>query len=205
MRRCIDWSDRAAVREYERQWRAEKLAANPQLYRFKQRVKRKKYRAARLTARRAWIARNREKTRSYNRAWKLRNPEAYRQSVARRRARQMAKPQGRIHKAMRDGIRHAMKGSGTTKTLRTMAIVGCSIDALKVHLERQFKRGMTWSNYGKLWQIDHITPVSYFDLTEPTQLALCFNWQNLRPLFAKKNRSDGNRRGDSQLHLPLTN
>jgi hypothetical protein len=73
-----------------------------------------------------------------------------------------------------------------------------------VHLERQFKRSMSWSNYGKRWQIDHITPVSYFDLTDPAHLALCFNWQNLRPLWRKQNLSEGNRRGASQLHLPVT-
>lgn len=116
----------------------------------------------------------------------------------------MSKPHHRVSKAMRDSIRNALQGAHTQKTLRTMAIVGCSADALKVHLERQFKCGMTWANYGKRWHIDHITPVSYFDLTEPAQLALCFNWQNLRPLCSKQNVSEGNRRGASQIHLPLT-
>ena len=103
---------------------------------------------------------------------------------------------------MRARMNEALRGR--RKHLPTMAIVGCSADALKVHLERQFKRGMSWANYGRHWEIDHITPVSYFDLTDPAQLALCFNWQNLRPLTCRQNRREQNRRGNSQLHLPLT-
>lgn len=167
-----------------------KRAAKPELYR---------------ASRKAWLEKNRSKQRAYNQAWKARDPEGYRRSIARRRERQMSKASVRVHKAMRDSIRHALEGTRTEKTLRTMAIVGCSADALKVHLERQFKRSMSWANYGKRWHIDHITPVSYFDLTDPAQLALCFNWQNLRPLWRKQNVSEGNRRGHSQLHLPLAN
>ena len=55
------------------------------------------------------------------------------------------------------------------------------------HLERQFLRGMTWDNYGE-WHIDHIVPVTAFDLTNDEDLIACFALTNLRPLWAKDNR-----------------
>jgi hypothetical protein len=40
-----------------------------------------------------------------------------------------------------------------------MKLVGCSIEYLKSHLEKQFTEGMNWSNYGK-WHVDHKKPLS---------------------------------------------
>lgn len=65
-------------------------------------------------------------------------------------------------------------------------LLGCSVDELKVHLEQQFEPGMTWDNYGakvNCWQIDHIVPRSYFDLTKEENLRICFNYRNCRPLW----------------------
>lgn len=40
--------------------------------------------------------------------------------------------------------------------------LGCSLDELKRHLESQFERGMSWSNYGTHgWQIDHVVPLAF--------------------------------------------
>jgi hypothetical protein len=49
---------------------------------------------------------------------------------------------------------------------------------------------MTWDNYGE-WHVDHIQPCASFDLSDPKQLAECFNWSNLQPLWAKENISKG--------------
>jgi len=32
------------------------------------------------------------------------------------------------------------------------------------------------------WEIDHIMPVSSFDLTDPEEVKKCFHWSNLQPL-----------------------
>jgi hypothetical protein len=65
--------------------------------------------------------------------------------------------------------------------------LGCDLDHLVKHLERQFKPGMTWNNYGKKWHIDHIRPLSSFDLTDREQLLEACNYKNLQPLWAKDN------------------
>jgi hypothetical protein len=54
-------------------------------------------------------------------------------------------------------------------------------------------KGMTFSNYGNLWEIDHIKPVSGFDLTLSTDLKACYHWSNLRPLPCIENNCKGPR------------
>lgn len=70
--------------------------------------------------------------------------------------------------------------------------LGCSIAALKVHLEKQFINGMTWKNRGK-WHIDHIRPLASFDLTDRGQFLEACNYKNLQPLWAQDNMSKGDK------------
>lgn len=73
-----------------------------------------------------------------------------------------------------------------SKSLSTMFLIGCSIDYLMCHLQKQFKKSMTWNNYGK-WHIDHKIPCAGFNLSEPNEQMQCFNYRNLQPLWAKEN------------------
>ena len=87
------------------------------------------------------------------------------------------------------------------KTIHTIELIGCSSDELKTHLEMQFEPGMTWENYGTEWHVDHIVPCSYFDLTDPEQQRICFNYRNLQPLWAKDNLEKSNSVSDNVEEL----
>ena len=81
---------------------------------------------------------------------------------------------------------------------------------LKNHIENQFELWMNWENHGIYnknmwndndpqtwtWQIDHIIPHSTFKYTsmEDQTFKDCWDRSNLRPLSAKQNIKDGNRR-----------
>ena len=69
-----------------------------------------------------------------------------------------------------------------------MELIGCDLEFLKKHLESQFDDKMSWENYATYWQIDHILPLTYFDLTDTEQQKKCFHWSNLQPLEATENR-----------------
>ena len=59
-----------------------------------------------------------------------------------------------------------------------------------IDIANQFSEGMSWSNHGLYgWHLDHIRPCFTFDLSAPEQQKECFNYKNLRPLWAKDNLS----------------
>jgi len=83
-----------------------------------------------------------------------------------------------------------------SKTGSAVRDLGCSIDELKQHLESKFLPGMTWNNYGRFgWHIDHIRPLSQFDLTNPEQLKIACHYTNLQPLWWRDNLSKGDTYG----------
>ncbi len=70
--------------------------------------------------------------------------------------------------------------------------IGCSLHELVCHLEDQFLEGMEWSNHGAGgWHIDHIKPISSFDLLDVDQRSAANNYTNLRPLWADDNFKKG--------------
>lgn len=87
--------------------------------------------------------------------------------------------------------------SGSVKYASAVADLGCSIEEFKKHLESRFQPGMTWDNYSHSgWHIDHIIPLSSFDLTDEQQLKKACHFTNLQPLWA----SDNIKKGDSLGH-----
>ena len=89
---------------------------------------------------------------------------------------------------LRTRIWSSLKNQGLKKKDSTMSLVGCSKEELIKHLESQFKEGMSWENWSlNGWHIDHIRPVSSFDLSDPAQVKECFHFSNLQPLWAIEN------------------
>ena len=98
--------------------------------------------------------------------------------------------QYRIKINLRHRLKQALKRE--TKTGSAVRDLGCTIDELKVRLEKDFWVGMTWDNWGD-WHIDHEMPLASFDLTDREQVKKACNYTNLQPLWAKDNFSKGDR------------
>ena len=79
------------------------------------------------------------------------------------------------------------------KSYISVEYLGCSIDKLERWIEYQFNENMSWENYGSYWEIDHVLPVSKFDLTNEQNIYQCFNWRNLQPLEARENIRKSNK------------
>jgi hypothetical protein len=71
-------------------------------------------------------------------------------------------------------------------------MAGCTMKELSDHIEKQFLPGMTWENYGKQWNLDHIDGLSMFDLTRKDQVLACWHYKNLRPMWSAANFQKGN-------------
>lgn len=77
------------------------------------------------------------------------------------------------------------------KTKSSVEYIGCSVADFKKWLEFQFNEEMNWSNYGTYWTIDHIIPLSLFNLENIYEQKVAFHWSNIQPSidnFQKSNK-----------------
>lgn len=73
--------------------------------------------------------------------------------------------------------------------------LGCSIEELKIYLEKQFLGGMNWDNHTRNgWHIDHIIPISKFDLSKREEFLKACNYSNLQPLWSEDNLKKSNKK-----------
>ena len=71
-----------------------------------------------------------------------------------------------------------------TSRIRTLELLGCTREEFIAYIESKFTEGMNWNNYGKKgWTIDHIIPVSSFNLEDENELRICSYYTNLQPLW----------------------
>lgn len=78
------------------------------------------------------------------------------------------------------------------KKSSAIILLGCLIEDFKIFIEKKFQSGMTWENWGKgenKWNLDHILPISLFDLEDYNQQKICFHYTNFQPLWEKDNLS----------------
>ena len=111
-------------------------------------------------------------------------PKARDQMNKRRRERREEDPIYLLKERIRCRTKAAIRGSGFTKGCSTREMIGCSWDQFKAHIEKQFEKGMKWSNREQ-WHIDHIIPLSSENTIEGLQRLSHFS--NLRPMWAKQN------------------
>ena len=90
-------------------------------------------------------------------------------------------------------LRNRLYKAVTKKFQGIMSLVGCELDELLLHLEKQFDENMTWSNYGVYWEIDHIKPCDSFNLENLNEQIKCFHYTNLQPLTITENRKKSNK------------
>jgi len=101
-----------------------------------------------------------------------------------------------IYFKLADGLRTKIRKSikNNYKFTSTMKLTDCTMQFLRQYLESKFKSGMTWKNHGVYgWHIDHIIPISSFDLTKEEDQRKCFHYTNLQPLWAEDNMKKGNK------------
>ncbi len=74
------------------------------------------------------------------------------------------------------------------KTGSAVKDLGCSIEDFKTYIENKFLPGMSWNNRGRCgWHLDHVIPLSSFDLTDRTQFLKACHYTNLQPLWSNDN------------------
>jgi len=118
-------------------------------------------------------------------AWKLKydkDPEFHAYEVMRRQLKKHLYKDG-----IGDLMRQQLNTQGRSNIVEKL--LGYTIHDLRVHLERQFTKGMNWDKFmkGEI-HIDHIHPKASFDLLDSDEWRVCWSLPNLRPLWAKDNQ-----------------
>jgi len=110
------------------------------------------------------------------------NPEYYKAL----RAFHAQKPEKKLARRIRNRLAKFLKAQST----KTSAFIGCSGQELRQHFESKFQRGMSWENYGYgvgKWVIDHIKPISLFNIKEREERYSANHYSNLQPLWYVQN------------------
>jgi hypothetical protein len=154
-------------------------------YKERSRIQRKEKKAKIASYMREYALNNQERLRAYKKEYykknkatiNSRNLQRIRENIEVKLASYLRR---RLLKALKNNYK---KGSAVT-------LLGCSILQLREHLKNKFKPGMSWENYGK-WHIDHIKPLSSFNLLDEKELSAACHYTNLQPLWAVENWKKG--------------
>lgn len=103
-------------------------------------------------------------------------------------------PLGQLKRKIRSNILRCL----INKTKRTMEYVGCSREEYMKWLMSN-NNNYTLENHGKEWHIDHVIPLSRFNLENEEQQLIAFNWRNTMPLSCQENLKKNNKIIKSQV------
>ena len=154
----------------------EKIITQVKEYYEANKEKKKEYRQA-----------NEERMKEYKKEYYQTNKEKVKEYIKQyQKERRKTDPLYKMKGNLRIRTSFAFKNKGYSKTSKTQEMLGVDWEIAKAHIERQFKKGMNWDNYGE-FHIDHIIPLASAN-TEEELKKLC-HYTNLQPLWAEDNLS----------------
>ena len=124
---------------------------------------------------------HREKYNAYQKEYQQNHPEKRRASEKKWRTKKRKEDiYYKLQEKLRVRINIAIKKN--VKKGSAVQDLGCSIKFFKDYIESLFTKGMTWDNWGKIWQLDHIIPLWKFDLIDSAQFKQAVYYTNMQPL-----------------------
>ena len=137
-----------------------------------------------------WAETNREKSNNIKKLHKIKYREKYLKREKEYEKNKRKNPSYRLSSAISRQIWGFLKGKKSGRKWETF--IDYTFDELKKHIEIKLTEEMSWSNYGSIWEIDHVTPKSWFKNTEE-DVKKAWALENLQPKLKAHNRSKGNR------------
>ena len=163
---------------------------------------------------RSWYAKNKDKAKEYQNRHRekkinlglpvysdniLKNKKEYyqqnkesinKQNLVRQNKRVKIDVNYRLSITLRSRINSALRNH--RKKSSAVRDLGCTLPQFKEYIGSQFKDGMSWDNWGRnnipnTWQLDHIIPISRFDLTDEAQQKAAFHYTNYQPIWSYEN------------------
>lgn len=99
-------------------------------------------------------------------------------------------PSFRLAFTMRNRIRQSMRRAGGERGAKYDYDIGCTPNEFCDYIQFAFEPQMTWDNYGKgegKWNLDHVRPLSSFNLMDSAQYKEAFHYRNIVPKWHVEN------------------
>jgi len=104
-------------------------------------------------------------------------------------------PKEKFKRYVRTRIYNSLKRN---KTKHTVEYLGTSSEFYYKWI-MEYDASFNSENYGQIWHIDHVIPLSTFNLEDLSQQLIAFNWRNTMPLSSTENMSKNNRLNEQQI------
>ena len=161
-----------------------------------------------------WNINNIEKKKLYHREYKQRNKEKIKENNKKyyQQNREKINKKNRIYEKerlkndvnfrlirnTRVRIYNALNGNSKSKSSRE--ILGINIETYKKWIEFQMTPDMNWTNI----HIDHVKPISSFNVVNEDEFLEAFNWKNTQPLLKEDNLRKGIKYNELDYQLQFT-
>ncbi len=99
---------------------------------------------------------------------------------------------GRILCAYKSRIRNTLLKCNKNYKFSYENLIGCNEDEFIKYIISNFKKDMTIENFGE-WQMDHIIPISSFNLLIEEEIMKCYNYKNIQLLWKEENLKKSNK------------
>jgi hypothetical protein len=142
-----------------------------------------------------WSENKKEHLIKYHKEWREKNIDKHRENKRNyERTRKANDPIYKLINNFRTAIYQVLKENQIQKNGHYFETLKYSPENLIEHLESKFKDNMTWNNYGE-WHVDHIKPISSFQITEigDKEFMSCWSLENLQPLWGEENIRKSNK------------
>jgi len=139
-----------------------------------------------------WAKNNPDKHREKTARWRSENFERSQEINRSTQKTRRSTPWGKINNRMWPCLHYGVKSRSTVEGKYTGAL-GYKWRQLAEHLEAQFTQEMNWDNWGAVWELDHIKPVSSYryESIDCDTFKECWGLNNLRPLLKVENQKKG--------------
>ena len=107
----------------------------------------------------------------------------------------------------RNRLRRCFKISNLKKTKPSIEYLGCSIEYFMEYFKKKMAKFNLFSEIEMTWDnihVDHIKPMSVFDLDNQDEFLFCCSYTNLQPLLAEMNQKKNNKWNDVSNDFWLT-
>ncbi len=167
----------------------EELLAKKKAYRESHKEEIRAYRESNKSYSREYRVRNHQRILEARRAWETAHKDELRKYRESRRSKKNERERERLitdvnfclQKRLRNRFRAALKQN--SKNGSAIRDLGCSIEEFKKYIESKFQGSMSWDNRNK-WHLDHVIPLSKFNLQDPQQIKIALHYTNYQPMGA---------------------